>query len=67
MTMELRTMCHWTSVLAVPLDRALESLTFGDCRSIDLVACLEDICLDFLCKFIFSCILKLEFSYESLS
>src|SRR5699024_8362530 len=59
-TMELGTMSHRSSALAVTLDRALESFTFGDCCRIDVVAFREDISLDLLRQCIFLCIVKSE-------
>jgi len=65
MTVELRTMCHRSSVLIVSLDRALESFTFRDCSCIDLVASLKDISFDFLSQCIFISVLKFELCHVS--
>ena len=48
MTMELGTVSHRSSVLAVSLDGALETFTFGNSSCINLIACCEDVCLDFV-------------------
>ena len=48
MTMELGTVSHRSSVLAVSLDCALEAFTFGNSGCIYLVASCEDISLDLL-------------------
>src|SRR5699024_3862411 len=49
MTMELGTVSHRSSVLTKSLDRALESLTFGDRGCVNLVASRKDVCLDLVC------------------
>ena len=67
MAMELGTVCHRSSVLTVSLDRALESLTFGDRRRVHSVASLEDVRLDFAAERILVRILKLKLSDESLA
>ena len=66
MTMELGTMSHRSSVLSKSLDCALEALTFGDCRSIYLIACSEDVSFDLCTKGVLLSVLKLELSYISL-
>ena len=48
MTMVLRTMSHRSSGLSVSLNSALEALTFGDCSSINLLACCENVCLNLI-------------------
>ena len=63
MAMEFGTVSHGTSVLAVSLDRALESLTFGDRGHINSVTVRKDIRLDLASKCIFFCVLQLQFSY----
>ena len=67
MTMEFRTMSHGTSVLTESLDCALESLTFGNCSSVDFVALCKDISFDNISKFVLVCVLKFELSDVSLS
>src|SRR5699024_10455861 len=67
MTMELGTVCHRSSALAVTLDRALEAFTFGNRRCIYMISCCKDISLDLLSKCIFLCVVKSELFYISLS
>ena len=64
--MEFGTMLHRSSVLTKSLDRTLETFTFGNCGSINLVACCEDISFNLCTESIFFCIFKFEFSYISL-
>ena len=66
MTMELGTMSHRSSVLSKSLDCALEALTFGDCGSVYLIACSEDVSFDLCTKGVLLSVLKLELSYISL-
>ena len=65
--MELGTVCHRSSALAVTLDRALEAFTFGNRRCIYMISCRKDISLDLLSKCIFLCVVKSELFYISLS
>ena len=65
--MELGTVSHRTSVLSQSLDSALESFTFGNCSSVDLVAFCKDISLDHIAKIVLCCVLKLELSHKSLA
>ena len=67
MAMEFGTVSHGTSVLSESLDGALESFSFADCRSVDFVACREDISLDFLSQRILGCVFESEFSHISLA
>ena len=46
MTVELGTVSHGSSGLAISLDSALEAFTFGNSGSVDLVALGEDVCLN---------------------
>ena len=48
MTMELGAVSHRSSVLAISLDSTLESFTLGNSCNINLIACCEDFCLDFI-------------------
>ena len=66
MTMELGAVSHRSSVLAISLDSTLESFTLGHSCNINLIACCEDFCLDFIFYRILFCVLKTEFSYKSL-
>ena len=66
MTVELGTVSHGSSVLSVSLDGALEALTFGDGRHINLVACGEDVCLNLLRQSVAFRILELQLSDVSL-
>ena len=67
MTMEFRTVSHRSSMLTKSLNSALESFTFRNCSCVYMIAFCKDICFDFICKIIISCIFKLELSYKSLS
>ena len=66
MTMELGTVSHRSSGLSVSLNSTLETFTFGDCGYVDLIACSEDVCFDFVLNGILGSILELELSYVSL-
>ena len=67
MAMEFRTVCHRSSVLSVSLDRALESLTFRDCRRIHSVASLKNIRLDLAAERVLVRVIKLKLSDKSLA
>jgi len=67
MTMELGTVCHRSSALAMTLNRTLETFTFGNSSCVNLVACCKDISFNFLSKCILFSIFKSEFFYISLS
>ena len=66
MTMEFRTMSHRSSVLAVSLDRALETFTFGNSGCIHLIAVSEDVSFDLVLYRILFCVLETELADESL-
>ena len=65
--MELGTVSHRTSVLSQSLDSALESFSFGNCSSVDLVALCKDISLDHIAKIVICCVLKLELFHKTLA
>ena len=67
MTMEFRTVSHRSSVLVVSLNSTLESFSFRNGSSVDLVASFKNVSFDLLCKCIISCVLEFELFYESLS
>ena len=67
MTVEFGTMSHRSSVLAMSLDSALESFTFGNSGCIHFISGSKNICFDFLSRCIFGCIVKFEFPYISLA
>ena len=59
MTVELGTVSHGSSVLAMSLDGALEAFTFGNSGGINPIADGEDICLDLIFYGILAGILQL--------
>ena len=67
MTMEFGTMSHGTSVLTESLDCALESLTFGNSRCINLISGCKHIGFNFASECILLCIFKAELSDVSLA
>ena len=65
--MEFGTVSHGASVLAMSLDGALESFTFGNSGCIHFISGSKDISFDFLSQCIFGRIVKFEFPYISLA
>ncbi len=66
MAMELGTMGHRTSVLAIPLHGALEAFSLGDRGGIDLIARGEDVGLDLILYGVLLGVLKTELPHEPL-
>ena len=62
MTVELGTVGHGSSVLAVSSDRALIAFALGDGSDIDLVAFGEDVSLDLVFHTVISRVFKAELS-----
>ena len=54
-------------MLVVSLNSTLESFSFRNGSSVDLVASFKNVSFDLLCKCIISCVLEFELFYESLS